>query len=72
MKYFTFALFFIIPLVCVSQINENEFDPKKWEPPYSLDTPSGWGVERFLIPISFAPGIPYKGVGEAVDFASFE
>ena len=39
-----------------------EFDGKKWEAPYLLDTIQGWDVERFLIPISFAPSIPYKGV----------
>ena len=43
--------------------NANEkFDGKKWESPYVLDTIKGWDVERFLIPISFAPSIPYKGV----------
>jgi hypothetical protein len=43
--------------------NTNEpFDGHKWEAPYVLDTLNGWGVERFLIPISFAPSIPYKGV----------
>jgi len=30
--------------------------------PYSLAIPGGWDVERFLIPISFAPQIPYNGV----------
>ena len=38
------------------------FDGKKWQAPYVLDTIKGWDVERFLIPISFAPSIPYKGV----------
>ena len=42
--------------------NAKEFDGKKWEAPYVLDTLKGWDVERFLIPISFAPSIPYKGV----------
>ena len=43
--------------------NVNEgFDGHKWEAPYTLDTIKGWGFERFLIPISFAPTIPYKGV----------
>lgn len=41
---------------------KEEFDGKKWEAPYMLDTLKGWDVERFLIPISFAPSIPYKGV----------
>jgi len=39
-----------------------EFDGKKWEAPYTLNCPNDWDVERFLIPISFAPEIPYKGV----------
>ena len=43
--------------------NPNEpFDGHKWEAPYVLDTIKGWGIERFLIPIGFAPSIPYKGV----------
>src|SRR6188768_4409466 len=41
---------------------KEEFDGKKWEAPYVLDTIKGWDVERFLIPISFAPSIPYKGI----------
>jgi len=41
---------------------KEEFDGKKWEAPYVLDTIKGWDVERFLIPISFAPSIRYKGV----------
>ena len=62
MKYSAVILFFVVPLISFSQITTNEFDPKKWEPPYNLGFPKGWGVERFLIPISFAPQIPYKGV----------
>jgi hypothetical protein len=45
-----------------------EFDGHKWEAPYKLPTPKDWGIERFLIPISFAPQIPYKGV-EDIRFA---
>lgn len=62
MKNAAVILFFFVPLISFSQITTNEFDPVKWEPPYSLGFPKGWGVERFLIPISFAPQIPYKGV----------
>ncbi|MBK7212253.1 MAG: hypothetical protein IPH88_02915 [Bacteroidales bacterium] len=62
MKKFVVILFYLVPLLSFCQINANEFDPLKWEPPYRLDFPAGWGVERFLIPISFAPQIPYKGV----------
>jgi hypothetical protein len=39
-----------------------EFDGHNWEAPYSLPIPKDWNIERFLIPISFAPQIPYKGV----------
>jgi len=39
-----------------------EFDGHKWEAPYKLPIPKDWTIERFLIPISFAPQIPYKGV----------
>lgn len=38
------------------------FDGKKWEAPYAFDTPKDWDIERFLIPIGFAPSIPYKGI----------
>ena len=44
------------------QDNNEVFDGHKWEAPYVLDTLKGWGIERFLIPIGFAPNIPYKGV----------
>ena len=52
------CLFF---LKAAGQSNE-KFDGKKWQAPYSLSIPKGWGIERFLIPIEFAPSIPYKGV----------
>ena len=44
------------------------FDAHTWIPPYQLYTPSGWTEERFSIPMTFAPQIPYKGV-EDVRFA---
>ncbi|MFN0156664.1 MAG: hypothetical protein ACKVRP_01170 [Bacteroidota bacterium] len=47
---------------------EPEFDGHTWEAPYTLPTPKDWGIERFPIPISFAPDIPYKGV-EDIRFA---
>lgn len=59
-------IFFAIAcLICFKAIGQNattDFDGKKWEAPYQLDIPTGWDVERFLIPISFAPAIPYHGV----------
>ncbi|MCX6319462.1 MAG: hypothetical protein NTW29_19450 [Bacteroidetes bacterium] len=44
------------------------FDPVTWMPPYDFSMPAGWTIERFPIPIQFAPQIPYKGV-EDVRFA---
>ena len=41
---------------------EPEFDGHKWEAPYILPIPEDWTIERFLIPIGFAPQIPYNGV----------
>jgi len=43
-------------------VSAQEFDGANWKAPYTLSAPEGWGVERFLIPIEFAPSIPYKGV----------
>ena len=62
MKYFLSILVSYIPLISFSQIKMNEFDSKEWKAPYTLDTPKGWGVEHFPIPIGFAPTIVYKGV----------
>jgi hypothetical protein len=55
-------LFCLISLGIVGQPPKGEFDGHKWQAPYKLDIPEGWGVERFLIPISFAPEIAYTGV----------
>lgn len=38
-----------------------KFDGPSWKPPYNLPM-DGWGIERFPIPIDFAPTIVYKGV----------
>lgn len=50
------------PFAIFSQTTSDEFDPSTWESPYTLDSPEGWDIERFPIPISFAPKIQYKGV----------
>ena len=56
-------LFAIILLLFLQSSGQNEpFDGHKWKAPYVLDTVKGWGIERFLIPIEFAPSIPYTGV----------
>jgi hypothetical protein len=39
-----------------------EFDGHKWVAPYTLPIPKDWTIERFPIPVSFAPQISYKGV----------
>ena len=62
MKKIFFAATCLFFLNSYGQDSTATFDGKKWEAPYHLDTPNGWDVERFLIPINFAPSIPYKGV----------
>jgi hypothetical protein len=62
MKNILFVIVLFIFFESSGQNPNEEFDGKKWEAPYVLDTIKGWDVERFLIPISFAPSIPYKGV----------
>lgn len=57
-----------ILILCLTSVNihgqevKTEFDGHTWKAPYDLPIPEGWGVERFPIPIIFAPRIPYKGV----------
>ena len=62
MKNILFVVVLLHYLNSSGQNPNGEFDGHKWKAPYVLDTVQGWGVERFLIPISFAPSIPYKGV----------
>jgi len=69
MKNILLAVVLLLFLKSSGQNANEEFDGKKWEAPYILDTLKGWDVERFLIPISFAPSIPYKGV-EDIRFTS--
>ncbi len=47
---------------------DSVFDGHTWQAPYHLSIPKDWTIERFLIPIGFAPQIPYKGV-EDIRFA---
>ena len=58
----------LISLCTFGQDSKVEFNGNKWDAPYTLGFPKGWDVERFLIPIEFAPQIPYKGV-EDIRFA---
>src|SRR5689334_9492619 len=60
MKVFLLALLSLITITTYSQ--DSTFDGHNWKAPYHLPIPENWGIERFSIPISFAPTIPYKGV----------
>lgn len=62
MKTLAIILLSLFVLVGYGQEIKTEFDGHKWEAPYELPIPKDWTIERFLIPISFAPQIPYKGV----------
>jgi hypothetical protein len=58
---------FLLALLIVAadtwaQTPAKEFDAEIYNPSYNLSTPQGWNVERFGLPIDFAPSIPYKGV----------
>lgn len=62
MKYLIVLAFSLVSINSYCQETKPSFDGHTWKAPYYLETPEGWSIERFLIPISFAPGIPYKGV----------
>lgn len=62
MKYLIILMLCLTSLSIYGQEVKTEFDGHKWEAPYQLPVPKDWTIERFLIPISFAPQIPYKGV----------
>lgn len=68
MKPLILLLLTLFSLSLHAQETNPPFDGHKWEAPYHLPTPANWGIERFLIPISFAPQIQYKGV-EDIRFA---
>ncbi|WP_462220514.1 hypothetical protein [Ferruginibacter sp.] len=62
MKNLIVIFFFLISTTTNAQELNTAFDGHKWEAPYNLPIPKDWTIERFLIPISFAKQIPYKGV----------
>ncbi|RFS16514.1 hypothetical protein [Emticicia sp. C21] len=62
MKTLITILLVIVSINLYGQISKPQFDGHAWKAPYELPIPKGWTIERFLIPISFAPQIPYKGV----------
>jgi len=68
MKNLIIAVLCFASLTTLAQTPKVEFDGKNWIAPYTLNFPKGWDIERFLIPIEFAPQIPYKGV-EDIRFA---
>lgn len=68
MKKLIILILAVVPFVLYGQEEKKEFDGHAWDAPYHLAIPAGWTIERFLVPISFAPKIPYKGV-EDIRFA---
>lgn len=59
--------YIILFLCCMATVtvqaqSDSTFNGHGWEAPYHFTSPIGWGVERFQIPVSFAPQINYKGV----------
>jgi hypothetical protein len=62
MKNILIVIALLFFLKSSAQNVSEEFAGKNWEAPYVLDTIKGWGIERFPVPISFAPAIRYKGV----------
>ena len=62
MKTLAIIILSLFSVAIYGQEINSEFDGHKWEAPYTLPIPKDWTTERFLIPISFAPQIPYKGV----------
>ena len=62
MKIYFIAIACFLSLTISGQTPKTDFDGKKWEAPYTLPIPKGWEVERFPLPISFAPAIKYTGV----------
>ncbi|SHN33820.1 hypothetical protein [Chitinophaga sp. CF418] len=62
-------LFFLLCLWSLHSFGQEQakFNPETWKAPYFLPV-EGWDIERFPIPIEFAPTIPYKGV-EDIRFA---
>lgn len=62
MKTLTTIILTLFSVIIYGQEAKQEFDGHKWDAPYTLPIPKDWTIERFLIPISFAPQIPYKGI----------
>lgn len=68
LKYLIIAMIGLTTLMSCNQGSKDKPAKKPLSDSYTLPIPAGWGTELFLIPINFAPEIPYKGV-EDVRFA---
>jgi len=62
MKTLAIIILTLFSAAIYGQEIKHEFDGHKWEAPYTLPIPKDWAIERFPIPITFAPQISYKGV----------
>jgi len=62
MKNSIITVLSLLSLTSCSQAQKLESDSSEWASHYTLPVPKDWTVERFPIPIAFAPQIPYKGV----------
>ncbi|HTE27943.1 hypothetical protein [Flavitalea sp.] len=61
LKNVLLLVIFLPAYTLLAQDAKPAFDGHAWQAPYSLSM-DGWGIERFLIPIEFAPGIKYSGI----------
>lgn len=62
MKFIFFSFIFLGALRTIAQEQKEAFDAEHWQPPYQMIVPEDWSIERFSIPIDFAPTIHYTGV----------
>ena len=62
MKILAIIVLTLFSVTISGQEIKPEFDGHKWVAPYTLPIPKDWTIERFPVPVSFAPQIIYKGV----------
>jgi hypothetical protein len=62
MKTLAIIVLTLFSVTISAQEIKPEFDGHKWVAPYTLPIPKDWTIERFPVPVSFAPQIQYKGV----------
>jgi hypothetical protein len=60
------ALSIVDEVDCIGWIKRSLdiFDANTWVPPYTLNIPKGWTIERFSLPAEFAPQMSVTGVEE--------